>query len=359
VLLGFLIVDGSERFSRKCFFSDPSNVYPDWVTSSQQKRFEEPVTNHIRSDFGLLRQEWTVHETIEHLRTFDVGESIIYFYVVGENDRLVGVVPTRKLLMSAASQTLGEIMNRRVVAMPKTATVFDACEFFVMHKFFALPVVDENRCVLGVVDISLVTEEVLEGSDPQEAEDVFEVLGFHMAEARNAGPLKAVRFRFPWLVATILSGTVCALITGVFEETLKELLVLAFFLPLVFGLGESVSMQSMAIAIQALRVNRPTLKWYFAALRREAATATLLGLACGIVVTAIVWSWRGTPGAAIAIGASVLLSFETACILGLSVPSLLHAFKLDPKIAAGPVTLAFTDIVTLLFYFGVAAVFLR
>lgn len=315
--------------------------------------------NHVRSDFGLLRQEWTVHETIEHLRTLDFGEKIVYFYVVGENDRLVGVVPTRKLLMSAAEQKLVEIMSRRVVAMPKTATVFDACEFFVLHKFFALPVVDEMRRVVGVVDISLVTDEVLEGSDPQEIEDVFEVVGFHMAEARNAGPLKGLRFRFPWLVATILSGTVCALITGFFEETLSELLVLAFFLPLVFGLAESVSMQAMAIFIQALRVNRPTIKWYFAALRREAATATLLGLACGFVVTCIVWAWRGTPGPAVAIGVSVLFALETACFLGLSVPSLLHALKLDPKIAAGPVTLALTDIATLLFYFGVAALFLR
>ncbi|MCX6967495.1 MAG: magnesium transporter [Verrucomicrobia bacterium] len=330
------------------------------MTSAQQKRFEEPVLNHIHSEFGLLRQEWTVQETIAHLRTLNVGEKIVYFYVVGENDRLVGVVPTRKLLLSAADQKLSEVMNRRVVAMPKTATVFDACEFFVLHKFFALPVVDEERRVLGVVDISLVTDEVLEGSEPQEQEqDVFEVLGFHLSQARNAAPLQALRFRFPWLVATILSGTVCALITGLFEETLKELLVLTFFLPLVFGLGESVSMQSMAISIQALRVNRPTLKWYFAALRREAATAMLLGLACGAVVLAIVWAWRSTPGAGVAIGTSVLLSFLAACILGLSVPSLLHALKLDPKIAAGPVTLALTDIATLLFYFGVAAIALR
>lgn len=300
-----------------------------------------------------------MQETLDHLRNLDVGDKIIYFYVAGENDRLVGVVPTRKLLMSRADEKLADIMSRRVVAIPKAASVFDACEFFVLHKFFALPVVDEQRRVLGVVEISLVTEEVLEGSEPPELEDVFEILGFHLAAARNAGPLMALRFRFPWLGATILSGTVCALITLLFEETLAELLVLAFFLPLVFGLAESVSMQSMTLSIQGLRASRPTLSWYLRALRREAATATLLGLACGLVVFCIVWAWRGNPGAAGAIGASVLLSFETACLLGLSVPSLLHALKLDPKIAAGPITLAFTDIATLLFYFGVATVVLR
>ncbi len=327
------------------------------MTSAQQKRFEEPILNHIQSDFGLLRQEWTVHQTIEHLRTLNIGEKIVYFYVVGENDRLVGVVPTRKLLMSAADQTLGEVMNRRVVAMPKTATVFDACEFFVLHKFFALPVVDEERRVLGVVDISLVTDEVLEGSEPQE-EDVFEVLGFHLSQARNAAPLQAVRFRFPWLIVTILSGTTCAVVSGIFENTLKEMIVLAFFMPLVLGLGESVSMQSMALAFQALRVNRPTARWFFREVRRETGTALLLGLACALIVTLIVWVWHGETCQALAIGSSILFSLLNACMLGLSIPSLLHAYKLDPKISAGPITLALSDIGTLLFYLGTATFFL-
>jgi len=328
------------------------------VTSAQQKRFEEPVLNHIQSDFELLRREWTVHQTVEHLRTLNIGEKIVYFYVVGENDRLVGVVPTRKLLLSAADQKLADIMNPRVVAMPKTATVFDACEFFVLHKFFALPVVDEERRVLGVVDISLVTDEVLEGTEPQEQEDVFEVLGFHLAQTRDAAPLKAARFRFPWLIVTILSGTTCAIVSGLFENTLKEMIVLAFFMPLVLGLGESVSMQSMALAFQSLRINRPTARWYFQELRRESGTAMLLGLVCSLIVTLIVWAWHREPCQALAIGASILFSLLNACLLGLSIPSLLHAYKLDPKIAAGPITLALSDIGTLLFYLGTASFFL-
>jgi len=327
------------------------------VTPSQ-KRFEEPVLNHIRTDFLLLRQEWTVHETIEHLRQSQLGDRIFYFYVTGETGRLAGIIPTRKLLISGAGQLLSEIMVRRVVAIPHTASVFDACEFFVLHKFFALPVVDEQRRVIGVVEISLLTEEVLEVGDAGEVEDVFEALGFHMGQLRNASPLTALRFRFPWLLATIASGVACAALSGAFEKTLSELLILAFFLPLVLGLGESVSIQSMALTIQALRAGNPTLRWYLTALRREASTAGLLGIASGAVVAAIVWLWRHNAAAALAIGGSVTLSLLTACILGLSIPSLLHALKLDPKIAAGPVTLAISDLATLLYYFGIATLFL-
>jgi magnesium transporter len=156
------------------------------------------------------------------------------------------------------------------------------------------------------------------------------------------------------LLATIASGTICALLAGAFELTLAKSLVLAFFLTLVLGLGESVSIQSMTVAIQGLRGGTPNFAWYLRNLRRELATALLLGLACGTVVGLIVWLWRGEGLAALAIGSSILLALGTASLFGLSVPTVLHALKLDPKIAAGPITLALTDIFTLLFYFSLA-----
>jgi len=149
--------------------------------------------------------------------------------------------------------------------------------------------------------------------------------------------------------------TVCALLASAFELTLAKTIVLAFFLTLVLGLGESVSIQSMTITIQALRAMQPTFGWYLRALRREAGTSIMLGFCCGVLVAAIVWVWRGTPMAAVSIGASIFLTLCAACFFGLTVPAVLHALKLDPKIAAGPVTLAFTDIFTLFFYFGMAA----
>jgi magnesium transporter len=119
--------------------------------------------------------------------------------------------------------------------------------------------------------------------------------------------LRAFRFRFPWLLATIGSGTICALLAGRFEVTLAKSLVLAFFLTMVLGLSESVSIQSMTVTIQELRATRPTLRWYAQALRREAGTALLLGQHrddgghhCSL--------WRGN-----ALGASIGTSLPLSC----------------------------------------------
>jgi magnesium transporter len=308
-----------------------------------------------RRDVATLRQALSVREALDAIRRGGVGEKIVYFYVVDEDGRLTGVLPTRRLLTAPLESQLTEVMLTRVITLPQSATVREACDAFTLHKFLAFPIVDEQQRIVGVADVGLFTEKVLDLAERRHLDAVFESIGLHASQLSDAGPLRAFRFRFPWLLATIASGTLCALLASVYTVTLARSLVLTFFLTMVLGLGESVSIQSMTVAIQALRQERPTLGWYARKLRREAATSLLLGAACGLLVGLVVWLWRGDAWAAVSIGASLLLALGAACFFGLSVPTLLHAFKLDPKIAAGPVTLALTDIFTLLFYFSLAA----
>src|SRR5205809_980793 len=327
--------------------------------------FNDPVAQHCRVDQPLLKADMTVEQALGAIRQQGLGERIIYFYAVDEHDRLAGVLPTRRLLTAPPRTTLDEIMVRRVIAIPATASVLDACEFFVLYKFFAFPVIDEQRRIVGVIDVSLFAEEILGEREEQTRpatpvrDDVFEVLGFHLEQIRGASPWRVFRFRFPWLLVTVAAGTISAVLAGAFEATLARSLVIAFFLTMVLGLNESVSAQSLSVTIQMLRSAPVTWSWFASALRRELLTAILLGLACGSVVTAIVWFWRGDLRAAGAIGGSIALSLVTACLFGLGVPSLLHRLKLDPKIAAGPITLALADICALVLYFTAAHIVLR
>src|SRR5579872_7320509 len=194
----------------------------------EEAHLAESILQHTRKDFPLLHQEQTVQAALDTIRREGIGEKIIYFYVVDSERRLAGVLPTRRLLTSPSDRRLSEIMVPRVVAIPSTATLLEACELFVMHKFFAFPVVDEERRIVGMVDVSLFTGEVLDLAQGEPADDVFEAIGFHVSQVRDASPFKAFRYRFPWLLATIGSGTVCALLAGAYEATLAQSLVLAF-----------------------------------------------------------------------------------------------------------------------------------
>ena len=262
--------------------------------------FDAPVLQHARKDFPLLDADMSVGEALERIRREGVGERVIYFYAIDEEKRLVGVVPTRRLLTAPLETALREVMVRRVVAVPAKATVLDACEFFVLYKFLAFPVVDEQRRVVGIIDANLFAEEILEAGDTQDRSrssetvpvgaEFFEALGFRLEQIRGASAWRAFRFRFPWLLVTVTGGTVSAILAGFFEATLAGSLIIAFFLTMVLGLTESVSMQTMSVTIHALRSVSVTRDWLASAFRRELATAVLLGVSCGFVVCVIAWA---------------------------------------------------------------------
>src|SRR6195256_6226315 len=128
--------------------------------------FDSLIVDHARKDFPLLDAEMSVAEALERIRREGVGERVIYFFAVDAEERLGGGFATRRLLTAALETRLEEIMVRRVVAIPASATVLEACEFFVLYKFFAFPVVDRARRVIGVVDVSLFAEEMLEMGEP-------------------------------------------------------------------------------------------------------------------------------------------------------------------------------------------------
>jgi magnesium transporter len=318
-------------------------------------QLNQPIMTVARRDVATLAQDLTVQQALDAIRQSGLGEKIIYFYVVDAEGRLTGVLPTRRLLIAPLDRRIAEVMLTRVIALPEKTTVREACDAFASHKYLALPVVDDRQHILGVADVGLFTEKVVDLAERRHLNEVFEAIGLRAGLVQDAAPLQAFRFRFPWLLATIASGTLCALLASAFTVTLSGSIVLTFFLTMALGLGESVSIQSMTVTIQALRQEQPTLRWYLRQLRRETGTAFLLGASSGLVVGLIVWLWRGDARAAISIGSSLFLALGAACVFGLSIPALLHAMKLDPKIAAGPVTLALTDVFTLLFYFSVAA----
>jgi magnesium transporter len=327
-------------------------------TPLQTQLLGQTVGAHARTDFTTLNHSLTVGQAVDEIRKAAGGSGIQYYYVVDDSGKLVGVLPLRRLITTPLDKPLKEVMHARVISLPARATVMDACEFFVMHKLLAFPVVDEQKRVVGVIDVSQFTTEMIDLGGEAPGDDVFEAIGFRVTQVKGAGPLTAFRYRFPWLLATIGSGVVGAMLTSLFEATLLKSIILGFFLALVLGLAESVGIQSMTVTIQTLRAVRPSVQWYARALRREMLTAGLIAVSCGLVVGLIVLAWRGDPKAAAVVGGGIGMALLGACFFGLTVPTGLHAARLDPKIAAGPITLALTDVLTLVAYFGLASMVL-
>ena len=213
-----------------------------------QRHLNDPVCQHMRTDFARLYADQTVGEGLTAIRESQPEGRIIYFYVVDRDDRLQGVVPTRRLLLNPLDRPIAEIMVREVVAVPQTATVLDACEFFILHRLLAFPVVDEQSRIVGVVDVELYTDELSDLDRSAQNDDLFQLIGVHLSESQQATPLSAFRSRFPWLITNIAGGIVAAFLLGMFEVELQQVVALALFIPVVLALSESVSIQSVSLA---------------------------------------------------------------------------------------------------------------
>lgn len=321
------------------------------------EHLEEPVGKHVRQDFTTLHAEQTVGEALMELRRQKLAERIVYFYVVDRDRRLVGVVPTRGLIMSEPERSVSSIMLDQVIAIPESATVLTACEFFILHRLLAFPVVDGEGKLLGLVDVNMLTGEMIGLAERRSAESAFQIIGVHVALGRKAPSWVSFKDRFPWLMCNITGGIICAILAGLYEGILDRVIVLALFIPVVLALAESVSIQSMTLTLQALRFERINWKLILTSLRQEFFTASMLGSASGAIVAATVLIWKQRPDVALAIGLSIALSITTACLLGIILPTFLKLFR-DPNIASGPVVLAISDVLTLLFYFNLARLLL-
>lgn len=312
----------------------------------------DPIRPLVRPVPVTLTADQSIADALRVVRTSISAANIHYFYVVDENRRLIGIVPARHLLAADPVQRVDEVMIHDVVAIPSWATVLVASEYFASRKLLAFPVIHDNGELVGVVDVSLFTSEVIDLAR-RTYDDIFQLMGVHATALRT--PWTAFVDRFPWLLSNIAGGLLCAVIAAQFEVLLDHIVILALFIPIVLALAESVSMQSATLTLQTLSDESVKPARIVKALWKEARTALLLGLSCAAVVSTVVILWRRDLSSALVIGGAISASMVVACLYGVLLPSLLRAFKADPRIASGPLVLASADVTTLVVYLGLGA----
>lgn len=316
-------------------------------------RFEEPALAHAHRDFARIRLGQSVAEALATLQGSDLQSRIVYFYVLDAEDRLCGVLPTRRLLLAPPATRVDEIMERRVISLPARATLLDACEFFIAHRLLALPIVDEQGKLLAVIDVDRYTDEVRRLDAQHESDAIFQLIGVHVAAVRQAALGEQFRRRFPWLLCNIGGGLTCAAIAGLFSRVLDQVLLLAFFIPVVLSLAEAVSIQSLTIGLQLHSGARESLGALSRRLFREAGLGLMLGAVSGTLVATTSLMWRVAAGTALCILASMALGMMAAAMLGLVIPWVLLRTQRDPM-ASGPLVLAATDATATTLYLGLA-----
>ncbi len=317
-----------------------------------------PVRDFATCVHTTLHQDQTIDEALISLRRRKIDEKVIYFYVVDHEHRLKGIVSTRQLLLSARHSTIKEVMTHSVISLKEDQSLQEAMEQLSTHRLLALPVVDAKQKLIGVIDVQVYLDESVEIADTRHTKDVFQILGLSLEMGKRKSPWKSYRTRMPWILCNMAGGIACAAISFFYQAVLAKVLLLAMFIPLILTLSESISMQSMTQSLHLVRQPNIRKRQIFQRILYEGRMVVSLALTCAISVGFISLLWGGGFGPSATIASSLFISITLSASAGASVPWILHARSLDPKVASGPVVLMFTDVLTTTIYLSLASWFL-
>lgn len=297
----------------------------------------------------------TVQEALSRIRKKKIDDKIFYFYALSNDEKLVGVVSTRNLLLSPHEKKIGEILEEHVISISANHSLKEAMEVLTSHRLLAIPVTDSLGHFLGIIDIQLYLDEAVDVAKARRSStDLFQVLGITIEEGKARSIWQSYRTRMPWIFCNMIGGISCAIISRVFEMVLLKVILLAMFIPLVLTLSESISMQSMTYSLQMLHRPKISRRRSLYRILAEGRMVFLLALTCGCIVGGLSLFWGEGVMPAFAIGCGILLSVTITGTLGATIPLILHARQLDPKVAAGPVVLMFADVITTALYLGLS-----
>jgi magnesium transporter len=314
---------------------------------------EDSVGAIMRPDPFALDENLEVSEAVEIIRR--IGTDMpLYAYVVDERRHLVGVLSFRQLLIAAQNLRLRDIMTPDPISIGPEEPQKEAAALVSRYDFVALPVVDEDNRLLGVVAVDEVLDMLQEGA----TEELYKMAGLGAGDRVFAPVVRSVRMRLPWLTINLVTAILAASVVAVFQDSIDRVVVLAVFMPIVAGMGGNAATQSLTVVIRGLALGELAPGEGLRAVLKEGATTLLAGLLLGLSMGLLAFVYRGDPVLGMVLGAAMIVNMFVAGLAGASVPMILKVLRVDPAIASSVVVTTFTDCCGFAVFLGLATVVL-
>ena len=304
----------------------------------------------MTTDFVALNAEINAEQAIHLLRQRVKPGPIHYVYVVDNEQRLLGVLMLKKLLVSEPDIRLKDIMNEDIVSVRSSLDQEEVARLVSKYDLLAIPVVDERDHLIGVVTV----DDIIDVLKEEATEDIFKLGGTDDEELSKKSTLNVSRVRLPWLVVTLFEGIICAALIRFFQFTLERTIALAFFIPVIMGMGGNIGIQSSTIVVRGLATVRISLSQIGNVLFKEIRVGLIMGLVCGSVVALIAYLLEKTLLLGMVVGISMFIAITVAATMGSLIPLIFKRLKVDPAVASGPFITSSNDIVGILIYFSLA-----
>ena len=328
---------------------------------------EDDAGGLMNTRYSRLRADMTVDEAISYLRRDARAreKTVYYAYVVDVEERLLGVVSFRDLIVASGEKLVREVMRTEVISAPEDLDQEALSQLFMRHHLMMVPVVDAQGRIKGIVSVDDIVDVVQE----EATEDIQKLGGVETLE----GPylqvplLRMIQKRAGWLAALFLGEMLTATAMGQFQTEIARAVVLALFVPLIISSGGNSGSQATTLVIRAMALGELRIRDWWRVMRREFITGLGLGTILASIGLARILVWQGLFNAygehyflvAMTVALSLVGVVLWGSLIGSILPFILRGLGFDPASASAPFVATLVDVTGLVIYFTVAATILR
>lgn len=324
---------------------------------------EDSAGSIMTTEFIVLRPDMTAEMAIKRIRRTGVDKETIYTcYVTDANNKLIGITTVKDLLLAEDDEFVKSIMEENVISVTTLADQEQVAQMFSNYNFLALPVVDNENRLVGIVTIDDAID-VIQEEATEDIEKMAAVLPSDKPYMKTS-VFGLYKKRAPWLLILMLSATFTSAIISSFEAVLANVLILSSFIPMITGSGGNAGSQASVSVIRALSLGEIHFKSIFLVLWKEFRVSILCGitLAAANFVKLLLFDLNGQENAfmiALVISLTLVGTIIMAKLVGSSLPLLASKVGFDPAVMANPLISTVCDSLSLLIYFGVAKLILH
>ena len=319
---------------------------------------EDSAGAMMATDVFTLYQDTTCGEALKTLQDQKDAEMVFYLYITNEDDSLVGVASLRALATTPSNTFLKDVMVRRVHSVRPETDQEDVAQIVAQYNYLAVPVVDSDNRLLGIVTVDDVVDVIRE----EATEDFLQMAGVGKdREILLKSSWENAKVRLPWLFASWIGGVVAAYVIGSYEYMLENIIALAAFIPVIIGMGGNIGTQSSTIIVRGMATGRIEIGNELIILVKELKVGLILGILYGVLLGlfANLRFIETDPMLGLVVGLSIACSMLIAVTVGSFTPLILRKLDIDPAIATGPFVTTSIDILGVLFYFVIAGILLN
>jgi magnesium transporter len=317
-------------------------------------------------DYVIIKKHWSVQQALDHVRNYGKDSETLNYLYVTEHGTLIDDIHIREVLLANPDTRISDIMDDKVESLLATDDQETAVLAFKRLDRFALPVVDIDNKLLGIITL----DDVLDVAEEQATEEMQRFGAVEVLDEPyiDVPLLELVRKRATWLVVLFLGGFLTATAMSAFATTIDSAVILALFLPLIISSGGNSGSQAATLIVRALALGEVTLSDWWTIMRREIAAGFILGLILGVLGFLRIVVGHSLDGTfhhestwivATVIGLSLIGIVMAGTIAGSMLPLLMKRLGFDPAASSAPFVATFSDVTGIVIYFTIATLLLR